>query len=60
MRGQRETNGMSGKDKRELLHLRFDAAMTWLVEVDLAVACHESWLLMSGAAEDKGGRPFGR
>ena len=53
-------NGMSGKDKRELLHLRFDAAVTWSVEVDLAVACHESWLLMSGVAEDKGGRPFGR
>ena len=44
---------MSGKDKRELLHLRFDVAATWSVEVDLAVACHESRLLMSGVAEDK-------
>ena len=60
MRGQREMNGMSGKDKRELLHLHFDVAATWLVEVDPAVACHESWLLMSGMAEDKGERLFGR
>ena len=60
MRGQRETNGMSGKDKRGLLHLHFDAAVTWSVEVDLAVACHELWLLMSGVAEDKGERLFGR
>ena len=53
-------NGMSRKDKRELLHLRFDAAVTWLVEVYLTEACHESWLLMSGVAEDKGGRLFSR
>ena len=53
-------NGMSGKDKRELLHLHFDVAATWLVEVDPAVACHESWLLMSGMAEDKGERLFSR
>ena len=51
---------MSGKDKRELLHLRFDAAATWSVEVDPTVACHESQLLMSGMAEEKGERPFSR
>ena len=59
MRRQRETTGMSGKDKRELLHLCFDMATTWSVEMYLAVACHESWLLMSGMAEDKRGRLFG-
>ena len=53
-------NGMSGKDKRELLHLYFDVAATWPVEGYLAMACHESWLLMSGVAKDKGGRLFGR
>ena len=53
-------NGMSRKDKRELLHLCFDAAATWLVEVDLTMACHESRLLMSGMAEDKGERLFSR
>ena len=51
---------MNGKDKRELLCQRFDAATTWLVEVSLAVACHESRLLTSSVAKDKEGRRFSR